>query len=287
MAEKNNEKPLVSVVTPNYNYAHYIGATIESLLNQDYPHIEHVIVDDGSTDNSVEVIQAYVDQHPGRVKLVTQENQGQTPAINEALNHVTGTLIGWINSDDTYCDNTVISSVVDAFVKTPGTDVVFGDYALIDKDDNLIAKVKELDMDLQVGACMGFANIIKSNCIVWTADRMETSGRLNNDFKYNMDGEFFSRLIPGAEVKHIPVHIANWRWHDACRTWQVRDVPPKIVAEWNRERQQTYHLLPFSKIVPFTWCGPFRTIYRARRVFQRLIKGHYKDRWKLRRKFDY
>ena len=91
----------ISIITPNYNYANYIGQTIESIISQDYPTIEYIIVDDGSTDNSARIIESFVEKFPNRIKLIRQTNKGQTAAINVGLRAATGDIIGWINSDDT------------------------------------------------------------------------------------------------------------------------------------------------------------------------------------------
>ena len=75
----------ISIVTPNYNYEKFIGETIESVVKQNYSNLEYIIIDDGSTDNSVEVIRKYHKKYPNKIKFIQQENKGQTPAINKAL----------------------------------------------------------------------------------------------------------------------------------------------------------------------------------------------------------
>ncbi len=102
---KPNYNLKISIVTPNYNYEKYIGSTIESVINQKYDNFEYIIVDDGSTDKSVDIINRYVAKYPDKIILIEQENSGQTNAINEALKNVTGDIICWINSDDKFLDN--------------------------------------------------------------------------------------------------------------------------------------------------------------------------------------
>ncbi len=96
----------ISIITPNYNYEKYIAKTIESVVTQSFNNIEHIIVDDGSTDNSVSIIKEYQKLYPEIIKLIQQENRGQTSALNVCLKNVTGDIIGWLNSDDLYCKNT-------------------------------------------------------------------------------------------------------------------------------------------------------------------------------------
>src|SRR5687768_3277938 len=115
MGFMDSEKlPLVTVITPAYNQGIFLRDTIESVLTQDYPNIELLVLNDGSTDNTEEILKEYT----GRIKWETQPNMGQTPTINKGWRQTTGEIITWLNSDDTYLPGAVRSGV-DYLMKHP------------------------------------------------------------------------------------------------------------------------------------------------------------------------
>lgn len=95
------DSPLVSILMPNYNYGRYIGEAIESVLRQTYPHWELIICDDGSTDNSCEVVKRYQDKD-SRIKLIQKENGGMASALNAAYRECKGDIICLLDSDDVF-----------------------------------------------------------------------------------------------------------------------------------------------------------------------------------------
>src|SRR5919206_3917015 len=115
-------RPLVSIVTPSYNQAAYLEETIRSVLEQRYEPLEYVVVDDGSTDGSVEVAKRYAD----RLTLIRQENSGQPAAINRGFGETRGELMGYLNSDDTLLPG-ALDAMVAELQREPKTLLVYGD----------------------------------------------------------------------------------------------------------------------------------------------------------------
>ena len=269
----------VSIVTPNYNYAQYIGETIESVLEQDYKNIELIIVDDGSTDNSVDIISKYVLKYPGRIRLFKQANKGQTPSINRGLRNTTGDIIGWINSDDTYCSN-VISNVAKHFRENSNTDIVYGDVNITDIKGNRIYIKRHLRFNYYSACFNRFTNTLTSNTVFWRRSTMVKNGYLIDDFKCNMDGEFFSRLTRGMKVVHLSIPIANFRRQPFTKASENN---PNWIDIMNKEhlyeQERSYHYQPIAKYIPYKYSIIIKIFYRLQRVFLRAIKLHYFKQW--------
>ena len=130
--------PLVSVVTPSYNQAAYIAQTIQSVVEQSYPHVENIIVDGASTDGSVEIVAEWARRYPQRIRWVSEPDRGQTEAINKGFGMAQGDIVAWLNSDDTYLFRSTLREVVDLFARLPQADVLYGDAVLISADGRLL-----------------------------------------------------------------------------------------------------------------------------------------------------
>lgn len=226
----------ISIITPNYNYAKYISQTIESIVSQDYDNYEHIIVDDGSTDNSVEIIKSYQRKYPDKIKLIIQENKGQTPAINTGLKSATGDIIGWINSDDTYCKG-IFNKINTIFQNNDKLDIIIGNVNVVDLEGNFIYKIRHNSYDFMAGAKLGFMKITTSNAVFWKKTLMDKVGFMDDKLKCNMDGEYFSRLFLDSVVHQINDSIANFRKQEISiaalkeKNWRTNFVDKEVEFE--------------------------------------------------------
>ena len=269
----------ISIVTPNYNYADYIGDTIRSVVTQDYPEIEHIIIDDGSTDRSAEVIEHWKKKYPDRINATLQANAGQTPAINVGLQKVTGDIIGWINSDDVY-EPHVFKRVTDYFSHHPEVDIVYGNANIVDENLSPIYCVRHLPFNYRMGAYLGFSRMVTSNAIFWRKQAMDRSGLLREDLKWNMDGEFFSRLTYSARLAHLPFPFASFRNQPRAKTSDIRP-EWKIIQQHEvaLELEGSFRQLSESRWMPCSFKRLIRLYYKIRRIAARVILFHYFRRW--------
>ncbi len=131
-----SELPLVSIVTPSFNQAKFLEQTILSVLEQEYPHLEYIIVDGGSTDGSQDIIQRYAAR---LAWWVSEPDQGQTDAINKGFNRAQGEIYAWLNSDDTYLPGAVLEAV-EYLRAHPEAGMVYGDANLTDEKGEIIGR---------------------------------------------------------------------------------------------------------------------------------------------------
>lgn len=208
------KNPLVSIVTPSYNQAQFLERTIQSVLDQDYPQIEYLVVDGGSTDGSVEIIKRFA---PKLRWWTSEPDFGQTEAINKGLSRAQGQILAWLNSDDTYLPNAVSEAV--AFLQAhPGVGMVYGDVNFIDDQDRLIGKFPARQTDLK--KLQGGYVHIPQQAAFFRAELWKRVGPLDPSFYFAMDYDLWVRLAKITELQYFPHTWANFRLHSGAKTIQ-------------------------------------------------------------------
>ena len=129
----NNEFPLISIVVPSYNQGKFIEDTLLSILNQDYPNKEVIVVDGGSTDQTVGILKKYSQ----RITYVSENDNGQSDAVNKGFRMASGSFMGWLNSDDIYPDRHAVSKIVFEFNRDPSADLIYGNFLEIDGNNRV------------------------------------------------------------------------------------------------------------------------------------------------------
>ena len=264
--------PGITVVMPNYNDSEFIGRAIESVLGQHYPNLEFIIVDDASTDNSVEIIRSYGDA----INLVCHEkNKGHAAAVNTGLRLVSGNLVSWLNSNDSYVSG-ILPEIGMYFKQHPDIHVIFGDFNVIDVDDRVLLRQRVLPLDYAYGCMIGFGQLVTVSTMFMRKHVLEVVGLLDESYHYVPDNEFIYRVAQNFPIEKVDLRIANWRHHPSSITMRGRKtVWNEHDADIERAQRTSYSSLHISRWIPFECSGILRAAYKVKRVFQRAVRLHY------------
>ncbi|NMC46689.1 MAG: glycosyltransferase [Chloroflexi bacterium] len=233
-------QPRVSIVTPSYNQAAYLEATIRSVLSQDYPALEYLLVDGGSDDGSLEIIHKY-EQH--FAWWVTEQDRGQADAINKGLRKSTGAIIAWLNSDDLYLPGT-LQKVVTFFEEHPQVGLVYGDLQAIDGGGTQINLLRYPSYTL---ADLMTFHIIGQPAVFFRRNVMEQAGLLDLSYHYLLDHQLWVRMAGRTTIAHIPETLAAARYHEAAKNVVAAGKfgeEAYRMADWMRSYEDTCHIYP-------------------------------------------
>lgn len=205
--------PKISIITPSYNQGQFLEETIKSVLNQNYPYLEYIIIDGGSTDNSVEIIRRYEDK---LAYWVSEKDNGQAHAINKGFRRATGDIIAWLNSDDLYLPGT-LKKVADFFEKKPQIDVVYGDIEIIDNKGKVLGIKKVVPFNFK--SQLFSASLVPQPATFWRKKVIKKIGFLNEKYQYQMDYEYFLRMgAKGIRFGIIKQPLAQFRLQPQSKT---------------------------------------------------------------------
>ena len=184
-----SKRPLVSIITPSYNQAAFLEQTIRSVLAQDYPHIEYIIVDGGSTDGSLDIIRRYETES---VRWVSEADAGQADAINKGFRLAGGDIVAWLNSDDLYYPGAV-SAAVHQFEQQPSLGLLYGDCAFIDRAGNFLRYFSEIEPynEFRLRNC---SDSIMQPATFFRRDALFEIGLLDEHLHFCMDWDLWCRF---------------------------------------------------------------------------------------------
>jgi glycosyltransferase involved in cell wall biosynthesis len=209
--------PLVSIVTPSFNQARFLEATIQSVLSQSYPRLEYIIVDGASTDGSLDIIRKYSDR---LAWWVSEKDKGQTDALNKGFAQAKGDILAWLNSDDTYLPGAV-ASAVQYFQESPKPGLVYGDTNFINEAGQIIGKFRAAQTDLH-RLRQGYVHI-PQQAAFFHGDLWHSVGPLDPSFYFAMDYDLWVRIAARSQVKYVPQTWANFRLHTLGKTIAADD----------------------------------------------------------------
>jgi glycosyltransferase involved in cell wall biosynthesis len=210
------ELPLVSIVTPSYNQGRYLRRAIDSVLGQTYPRIEFVVIDGGSTDDSLDVLRSYGD----RFAWVSEPDRGQTHALNKGFARIRGSIRAFLCSDDLLKPDAVAKAVAH-FGRHADCDVVYGRADLIDENDTVLGLYETEPFAL---ARLAQTCYICQPAAFWRAQIADRVGPFDERFNHSMDYEYWLRVaLVGGRFDFIPDLLASARVHGGSRTLTERE----------------------------------------------------------------
>ncbi len=196
--------PGISIVTPSYNQGKYLEETIRSVLFQGYPNIEYIIIDGGSSDSSIEILQKY---DPWLDYWVSEEDSGQSHAINKGLKRATGEIIAYLNSDDLYMPGT-LEKVSRYYLAHPDIDVLYGDCRTIDQNSYELEIWRSQDFNIYKELCRNF---IFQPALFMRSDVYEKIGYFDEDLNYTMDIDYWYRASLDHRFSYLREILASFR----------------------------------------------------------------------------
>tara|TARA_E500000178_G_scaffold270358_1_gene268254 strand:- start:500 stop:1291 length:792 start_codon:yes stop_codon:yes gene_type:complete len=204
----------ISIVTVCYNHAHFLEDTILSVLNQNYADVEYILIDGGSTDGSVDVIQKYADR---LAYWVSEPDDGQTDALNKGFSKATGDIFCWLNSDDVLMPG-ALREVADFFQKNSDAQCVTGDHLKCDAKLDPVKLHREIPFNRFIWHYT--YNYIAQTSTFWRRELHEKSGGLDSSFHMAMDGDLFIRFSEHAKLWKVRNVWSKFRMHEEQKTAQ-------------------------------------------------------------------
>jgi glycosyltransferase involved in cell wall biosynthesis len=225
------EFPLVTIITPSYNRASFLDETVKSVLSQDYPNFEYIVLDDGSSDSTKDVIEKYLDQ----IIFESHLNMGEQRTVNKGFEMASGEIICVVNSDDPLL-NGAIHAGVQALLLNPDALAAYPDWDEINTDSAFIKHLLLPDYDIEnmltdFNVGMGPGVFIRRSAI-------EKYGMRDLQFKYVGDLEFWFRLALHGKLVHIPRTLATHRTHLGAAS--VTDQGARMANELVRMVEKIY-----------------------------------------------
>jgi glycosyltransferase involved in cell wall biosynthesis len=256
--------PHVSVITPSFNQGAFLEATIRSVLDQGYPSLEYIIIDGGSTDNSVEIIRAYSDK---LTFWCSEKDSGQSSALNRGLRLAKGEFIGWLNSDDVYYPGSILTCVRQ-LLDHSDADIVFGNYDYINASGSVVHRRREIPYDFNTyfwtGTCYhaNVAALYRKSCF-------ERFGYVREDLHYSMDYELYLRLgYNGCKFLQEDKPLGAYRLHNSSKTVSSY---ARTLSEAESARKEFFDMMRPSALARHI----LPKYYVALRLIRKLFRGCY------------
>lgn len=274
MADQQVTHFKISIVTPSFNQAAFLEEALWSVKNQNYPLMEHIVMDGGSTDGTVEILRKYAEQ-PGweHLRWTSEPDKGQSDALNKGFRLASGDVFGWLNSDDRYRPG-CFANVAKGFGWYPETDILYGDLTFISEDGAVWSIRREIEFSHFMLLYLHML-YVPSTSSFFRRRIFDDGNWIDTKFHLAMDYEFILRLADGGyKFKHLPELLADFRFHSLSKsgihTNKQREEHNAIGISYSPLLRTMKAGLP-RKIL---WTG-LRLFARGLRYSEKLYRGYY------------
>jgi glycosyltransferase involved in cell wall biosynthesis len=275
------DTPLISIVTPSFNQANFIGEALESVRLQKYENCEHLVIDGLSTDGTIDLLRHESSTNKQQKMIwISERDSGQSEALNKGFRQATGEIIGWLNSDDRYRPD-CFQHILKAFRDNPDVDIVYGDYLMVDEAGKSLKIRREIEFSAFI-LLYHHVLYIPTTATFFRRRIFEEGNWLDETLQYAMDLEFFIRLSKrGYRFKHVSHLLADFRMQPGsktCRAPQQQRMEHRqvVCAAAPILRHLRY---PRLRIVVIT---ALRFVAWVRRYFEKLLRGYYWEHLRLK-----
>jgi len=265
MPTKSTKKfPKISIVMPSFNQVDYIERSIRSIIYQDYPNLEFIVIDGNSNDGTKEILDKYKDNFSF---YISEKDNGQSDALNKGFSYATGDIYGWLNSDDLYLPNSLflISSL---FLKNHDKKIIFGDWLSIDKNDRILDFNHAFDFNLNHFKYEGFH--LNAQSMFWRSEVHKNFSGFEIDLYNTMDYQMIMEFgINEGEKSFLraPYVFGAFRRYTGQKTSNFNQ---RVLKEHKKIASKYFYYDKYS------FRGEIkRLIYRARRAIWYLYRGGF------------
>jgi glycosyltransferase involved in cell wall biosynthesis len=207
--------PTISVITPTLDQGDFLEDTITSVLSQDYPKLEYIVQDGGSTDNSLEIIERHADR---LTSWASEPDHGQADAVNRGFAKSSGEILAWLNSDDLFAPG-ALRCIGSFFARNPHVDVVYGHRIVIDASNREIGRWV---LPPHCDKVLHWADYVPQETLFWRRSALGDESPVNPDLGFALDWDLLLRLIDrGARFKRLPYFLGIFRIHDRQKTSEL------------------------------------------------------------------
>jgi glycosyltransferase involved in cell wall biosynthesis len=209
--------PKISIITPSFNQGQFIEQTIQSVLSQNYPNLEYIVIDAASTDGTIEILSRYHDD----LLWISEKDRGQSHALNKGLGMTSGEIIGFLNADDLY-EPGALWAVGEYFMCHSDSAWLTGKCRIIDQDGHdvrrLISLYKYTWLCLGISPALFLLNYLSQPATFWTREIVDRVGSFDETLCYTLDYDYWMRLHQICELNFLDRRLACFRIHPASKS---------------------------------------------------------------------